>query len=254
MRIVSDSTAMPWTGQGAKRRESSSRPAVFDDGGFIMVALLVGMAVTAVWMGALLPTWRQQIIREKEAELVFRGEAIARAIYLYRQENGQRLPPNLDALVSQRFLRKKYIDPITGEDFLPVAGTTAGIGGQGDLQGGIIGVRSTSNETSIRIYNLQQTYSQWEFNFMLEQSRAGGGPALAAPSQGGPQGGARGGRGGQNGEGVGGRTGGRGNPAAGELPPIPAPGARGRGGTLGGGGGGGALGSGGGGGGRGGGR
>jgi type II secretory pathway pseudopilin PulG len=210
-----------------------------DDAGFVMVALLVAMAVTAVWMSALLPAWRQQVQREKEAELIFRGEAIARAIYLYRQKNGQNLPPSLDTLVSQRFLRQKYIDPITGKDFLPVAGATAGpgggrAGGPGQLQGGIIGVRSTSNETSIRIYNNQQTYSQWAFDFTLEQLRAGGGPAVAVPDQGGRQGGAGGrqGRGGGVGGGRGGVGGVRGGGADGGVAPI-APGA-GRGGRVGG--------------------
>ncbi|ODS59457.1 MAG: hypothetical protein ABS36_00535 [Acidobacteria bacterium SCN 69-37] len=191
-----------------------------------MVALLVAMAVTAVWMGAALPAWRQQVQREKEAELIFRGEAIARAIYLYRQKNGQSLPPNLDTLVNQRFLRRKYLDPITGKDFLPVAGATAAGGstfGGGGLQGGIIGVRSTSNETSIRIYNNQQTYSQWAFDFTLEQQRAGGGAVFM------PSGDGRGGGGGRQGGGRGTGGGGRGGRGAtdGPFEPITPPGARG---------------------------
>ncbi len=163
-----------------------------------MVALLVAMAVSAVWMAAALPAWRQQSIREKEAELIFRGESIARAIYLYRQERGGALPPDIETLVEQRFLRRHYLDPITGEEFMPVAGATSvggGIGG-GGLQAGIIGVRSRSNETSIRIYNDQQTYSQWAFDFTLEQMRAGGGLPAAIPDggRGGPPIGGRGGR------------------------------------------------------------
>jgi type II secretory pathway pseudopilin PulG len=228
---------MELTGQATETSCPAPRGIRLDDAGFVMVALLVAMAVTAVWMGALLPTWRQQVQREKEAELVFRGEAIARAIYLYRQKNGQSLPPNLDTLVSQRFLRKKYIDPITGKDFLTVAGATAGAGGGrlggGSQQGGIVGVRSTSNDTSIRIYNNQQTYSQWAFDFTLEQQRAGGGPitgGAAGPGRG-PQGGADG-----RGQGQGGFR--RGGPAPADddgFAPITPPGAgRGRTGGLGG--------------------
>jgi type II secretory pathway pseudopilin PulG len=217
MRLIKDSTFMELAGQATETSSPAPRGTRLDDAGFVMVALLVSMAVTAVWMSALLPAWRQQVQREKEAELIFRGEAIARAIYLYRQKNGQNLPPSLDTLVSQRFLRQKYIDPITGKDFLPVAGATAGpgggrAGGPGQLQGGIIGVRSTSNETSIRIYNNQQTYSQWAFDFTLEQLRAGGGPAggVVVPDGGGPRGGGGGGRiqGGRIGAGSGGRGGG----------------------------------------------
>ena len=45
-----------------------------------MVALLVGMAITAVWMTALLPSWKQQATRQKEDDLVYRGEQYARAL------------------------------------------------------------------------------------------------------------------------------------------------------------------------------
>src|SRR5688572_28239447 len=96
-----------------------------DDGGFIMVALLIGIAISAIWMTALLPSWHQEQTRDREAELIFRGEQYARAIYLYRQRNNQAPPPNVDTLVSQRYLRKKYLDPMTGNDFLIIGGITA---------------------------------------------------------------------------------------------------------------------------------
>ena len=90
-----------------------------DEGGYIMVALLVSMAVAAVWMTVLLPAWRQQALRQKEDDLVFRGEQYARAIALYYTKN-QAYPPSVDILVSQKFLRKKWKDPITDKDFLLV--------------------------------------------------------------------------------------------------------------------------------------
>jgi type II secretory pathway pseudopilin PulG len=185
---------MAEAGQAAQRPSHRSLLVPADESGFVMVALLVAMAVSAVWMAALLPAWRQQAIREKEAELIFRGEAIARAIYLYRQERGGALPPDIETLVELRFLRKHYLDPITGEEFMPVAGATSTGAAGGGLQAGIIGVRSTSNDTSIRTYNNQQTYSQWAFDFTLEQMRAGGGLPAGVP--GGfpvPDGGRRGG-------------------------------------------------------------
>ena len=146
------------------------RPA---DSGFVMVALLVAMAVTAVWMGQLLPAWRQQVMREREAELIYRGEQYARAIYLYRQRNNQVSPPTIDALVQGHYLRKKYLDPITGKEFLPLGGlsTTGGGGGTG----GITGVRSTSNDTSIVVYKSQQVYSQFPFDWAAEAQKAGAG-------------------------------------------------------------------------------
>jgi type II secretory pathway pseudopilin PulG len=217
------------------------------DEGYIMVALLVGIAVSAVWMSALLPSWRQQVVREREAELIFRGEQYARAIFLYRQKNNQTAPPNIDTLVNQRYLRKKYLDPITGKDFLPVGGVmlpggtgpqappTAGRG-QTPLaaQAGVTGVRSTSNDTSIVIYRNQQTYSQFPFDWALEAQRAGAGGAV---NGGGPQvpGGGRGvpgaGRGGADGRGGAGGRGGLGADGRGGRAAQP-PAGRGRGGFI----------------------
>src|SRR5687767_14014546 len=72
--------------------------------------------------------------REKEAELVFRGNQYARAIGLFQRKFANTPPPTIDVLVEQRFLRKKYKDPITNDDFQPLyanqAMTPIGPGGQ----------------------------------------------------------------------------------------------------------------------------
>ena len=94
-------------------------PDVDGDRGFLMVALLIAMAVVAIWMTAALPSWRQQAQREKEEELIFRGEQYAMAIALFQYKNNNVPPQDIDILVSQRFLRKKWKDPVTGCDFLP---------------------------------------------------------------------------------------------------------------------------------------
>jgi type II secretory pathway pseudopilin PulG len=96
-----------------------------------MAALLVAMAVMAILMSAALPVWRHEMQREKEEELVFRGQQYVRALRLY-QARTQGLPGSVDLLVTGHFLRKKYKDPITGDDFeLIGAGGAAGQIGQG---------------------------------------------------------------------------------------------------------------------------
>ncbi|MCA1563254.1 MAG: hypothetical protein LC753_05115 [Acidobacteria bacterium] len=106
--------------------------------GYAMAALLVALAVMSVLMSAALPVWRHQAIREKEAELVFRGEQYARAIGLYQKKNGPgTFPPSVDVLVQQRFLRKKFKDPITNDDFFLIqAGAPTAPGQTGSLAGG----------------------------------------------------------------------------------------------------------------------
>lgn len=269
-----------------------------DDRGYILVVLLIAMGVTAIWMSAALPAWRQQAMREKELELIFRGEQYARAIALFQIKNNS-YPVDIDILVSQRYLRKKWKDPVTGGDFQLVGltsgqgvtgppnrstagpGTTgvnpnrqgaasppsptspAGAGrpgastsGMGTAQappgglsrpsggvpggqpsiagqpllGGITGVRSVSQATSIRVYNGQQQHNLWQFDAAMMMARMGRnqipggggqgrGDGRGGPVRGGPAGGVPGGRG------VGPGPGGRGAP----IPPPPPPPGGGRG-------------------------
>ena len=173
-----------------------------------MAALLVSMSVMAVIMGALLPVWTHLATREKEAELVFRGNQYVRAIALFQRKCANTNPPTIDLLVEQRFLRKKYKDPITKDDFQPIfanqgmkasarqpapnvrpiATASLGTPAQQTLQsgfnstgatsaGGIIGVTSKSKESSIRIYNGRDKYNEWAFVYIQTAQRpVGPGP------------------------------------------------------------------------------
>ena len=97
-----------------------------------MVALLVAISIMAIMMTAAMPAWHTMVQREKEAELVFRGEQIARAIGLYQRRFANAPAPSIDFLVEQRFLRKKYKDPIANDDFQVL---TSGTNQPGQIQG-----------------------------------------------------------------------------------------------------------------------
>ena len=102
-----------------------------------MVALLVGLSVMAVLMSVALPVWNKQAQREREEEYLFRAHEYARGILKFQRKAGPgTLPPTLDLLVEQRFVRRKYKDPLTGQDFQPVYQTAAPIGGSGGAAGG----------------------------------------------------------------------------------------------------------------------
>lgn len=174
--------------------------------GYAMAALLVAMSVMAVLMGALLPHWTTLATREKEQELVFRGNQYARAIGLFQRKFANTAPPSIDVLVEQRFLRKKYKDPITNGDFQPIyanqaaqaigsptGSTRPGQQGSANLStparqtlqmgfnstgatgaGGIIGVTSKSTETSLKIYNGRSKYNEWAFVYVQTAQRPQG--------------------------------------------------------------------------------
>lgn len=90
-----------------------------DDRGYAMAALLVAMSVMGIMLSIALPVWRTFVQREREAELIFRGEQYAQAIALFSRRTGG-FPTSLDALRDGRYIRKLYTDPITNGDFQPV--------------------------------------------------------------------------------------------------------------------------------------
>jgi type II secretory pathway pseudopilin PulG len=97
------------------------------DRGYAMAALLVTLAVMSVILGVAMPVWRTVVQREKEEELVFRGRQYARAIALYQRKYAASYPASIDALIDQKFLRKKFKDPMTkdGEFEVIYQGTLA---------------------------------------------------------------------------------------------------------------------------------
>jgi type II secretory pathway pseudopilin PulG len=98
------------------------------ESGYAMAALLVSLAVMAVLMSVAMPVWRHEAQREKEAELVFRGLQYVRAVRLFQQKTGT-LPTSVDMLVQGNYLRKKYKDPITNDEF-DYVGPAGAPGGQ----------------------------------------------------------------------------------------------------------------------------
>ena len=160
-------------------------------------------------MAAIVPSWTQLARREKEAELIFRGEQYARAIGLYQRRAGPGvLPPNLDVLVEQKLLRKKYKDPITGDDFAvlspmsqapgtagqnqrpgrgaqPGAGTSpAASSPAGRAAGGVMGVTSKSSAESLREYKGRTHYNEWQFVYVAQAQAPGGSDTPEGPGRG----------------------------------------------------------------------
>ncbi len=168
-----------------------------------MAALLVSIAVMGILMSVALPVWRQAARREKEAELVFRGEQYARAIGLYQRRFAAAFPPSIDVLVEQKFLRRKYKDPMTEDGEFQVlyqASLAASAPGDGSApstlsgsgsqtgpsaptrsigpRGGVIGVVSKSEEASIRLYNDRDHYNEWLFVYIATTTQVGGAPGV----------------------------------------------------------------------------
>src|SRR5213592_1506541 len=89
------------------------------DAGFSLAALIFFATAASILAAAAVPAYQMQAKREREKELIFRGEEYSRAIQKF-QRKFMIYPPSVDALVQTnglRFLRRAYKDPITGKDF-----------------------------------------------------------------------------------------------------------------------------------------
>ena len=91
-----------------------------------MAGLLVSIGVMSVLLSVLLPAWTLVAKREREAELIFRGEQYARAIELYQRQYVGAYPPDFDTLVEERFLRRLYKDPMTEDGVFPLRFSVSG--------------------------------------------------------------------------------------------------------------------------------
>jgi type II secretory pathway pseudopilin PulG len=194
--------------------------------GYAMAALLVMMSIMAIMMSVAMPIWKTVVKREREEELIWRGNQYVRAINLFRRKYANTYPPNIDILLNERFLRRKYADPMTkdGEFQLIYAaqqasqtpGPPGAVGGsqtpgqvtpapapaplnpldqstQGPAgaRGGIMGVVSKSTDRSMRLFNGRGKYNEWAFTAQVTAgpggpAGAGGGPGSRTP--GGPGG------------------------------------------------------------------
>ena len=86
--------------------------------GYILIAVLFLVAMVLITLAVAAPKMAKEIERDREVELVHRGQQYVRAVKLYYKKFGA-YPPNMDALMKTneiRFLRKRYKDPMTGKD------------------------------------------------------------------------------------------------------------------------------------------
>lgn len=165
--------------------------------GFTYLWLLFVLALGGVALAALGEQALTRQRREREAELRFRGEAIAAAIGRYAEATPVGhlpLPQRLDELLAdrrfptaRRHLREVYADPFTGHaDWEPVLGqaavAVAAMAAAGPasapLGSGIVGVRSRSPRALLATVNGHATAHDWVF---LAPTTQPGAPASAPP-------------------------------------------------------------------------
>jgi len=142
--------------------------------GAILLLLMVTVVIVGLAAGMAGQSWRATMQREREAELLWRGQQYQQAIaryYAVQHGSLQMFPAKLEHLERDprfpgtvRHLRKAYKDPMTGEDFELVT----------DPSERIMGVRSKSDLEPFRKDGFppsldklkdKNSYQEWEFVF-----------------------------------------------------------------------------------------
>ena len=95
--------------RGARSRSTES--------GHLLLALMIGLTVMAIFLTVVAQQWSQVERRENEKELVFRGNQYIKAIKKFQLEHGGAYPTRLETLMELgprrlRYIRKLYKDPM----------------------------------------------------------------------------------------------------------------------------------------------
>lgn len=144
--------------------------------GFTYIFILILMVFIGIGLASAGKVWKTSVQREKEEELLFRGDQIVKAIEsYYKSSHGgvNFLPRRLEDLLKdnrfltiKRHLRKIYKDPMTEDGEWDIIR---------DESGRIKGVRSKSEKEPLKKKNFpyqykhfenKNKYSEWEFVFI----------------------------------------------------------------------------------------
>jgi type II secretory pathway pseudopilin PulG len=159
--------------------------------GFTYIGLLIFIALIGVALAGTGMVWHTESRRAKESELLFIGHQYRGAIARYYESTSglpKKYPRTIEDLLkdnrfpgARRYLRKVYVDPMTGK---------AEWGIVASADGGVMGVHSLSDRDALKTGNFsfadqelegKVRYSEWMFTYAPPQTAAQGGKLDPAP-------------------------------------------------------------------------
>jgi type II secretory pathway pseudopilin PulG len=164
--------------------------------GYVLIVLMMAVFVIGLSLLIAVPLWQTELQREKEEELIFRGQQYAEAVRIFVKKNPGRFPSTLQELLDKKCIRRLYRDPFSRDGQWNVvlastgaAGSSSPMSARGGAGAGagsqvaqevlvaperalsaiknarVLGVVSTSTAKSIKIWNDQETHDKWLFFF-----------------------------------------------------------------------------------------
>ena len=157
--------------------KKTSRRHTVNQRGAVLLMVLISVTLLGLMSGIAGSSWQTIVQRNKEVDLLWKGNAIRQAIesyYHFSSLKGTELkqyPPSLEDLLQDpraleitRHLRRLYPDPLNNDDWelIPAPG------------GGIMGVKSTVDQTPFKQNGFaeqnksfvgKQSYHDWAFTY-----------------------------------------------------------------------------------------
>jgi len=138
--------------------------------GFTYITVLIAVAFIGLGLALAGEVWQTARMRDKEVELLYAGNQYRRAIQRYFASGLNQYPRSLEDLLkdprkpgTERYLRKLYVDPLTGNREWGLVKAP---------DGGIMGVYSLSEDKPIKVagfafenreFEGAAKYSDWKF-------------------------------------------------------------------------------------------
>jgi type II secretory pathway pseudopilin PulG len=146
--------------------------------GFTYIGLLIAVVILGISLSAVGTVWRTQAQREREQELLFIGREFRTAIAAYYRAGGHQFPQDISDLLEDKrwpeprhFLRRLYVDPMTGSQDWTVLRT--------DMLG-ITGIASSSSAEPLKkkgfpldeaAFEDATCYCDWKFVYVPRNLR-----------------------------------------------------------------------------------
>jgi type II secretory pathway pseudopilin PulG len=163
-------------------------PPVGGQTGSTLLMVLAALVILGLTAGTAGNSWKHILQRDREQELLFRGDQYRRAIESFHHAWGI-YPKQVDELLAdqralkvRRHLRRPYADPMTGRPFELIRDTT----------GAILGVVSTDHGRPFRRdgfpagyeeFSRASSYRDWKFVFESVQKAETTGGAVGSPGE-----------------------------------------------------------------------
>ncbi len=141
--------------------------------GYTFITVIFILFMVTLSMMVAVPVWETQIRRNMEKEAIFRGTRIVEAIGKYIKKHPGKLPRNLHQLVKEKFLRKRWRDPLSRGNWylimLPQVPNPDFVYLVKEEEAGefphpaLIGVAPRAQGESVIIYEGSSQYENWLF-------------------------------------------------------------------------------------------